>query len=263
MQVLPPDRFQPDESFTFNHNPEYEASQRILASLVGIVAIGMPAAMLIFGHSDGCVRYSISHHYYTRFLGTVFVGSLVFISAFLIAYRGTNPRENVYATIAGIGALLVAIFPTEGTGCPPGEIQSRLFATVTSPNPLDPRAPVDGAFFELFGAAATIHLIAAGAVFAFLAWYCLVVFTRPVPGVSADPVTGELTPIKKRRNTIYYVCGAVIVLSILAMALFGRTEWWNPVRGTLIAETASLWAFGVSWIVKGRLFDAALKDTGA
>ncbi|MEM7752993.1 MAG: hypothetical protein AAF230_06230 [Pseudomonadota bacterium] len=261
MQIFSAERYQPDAGYTFNNNPSYESSQRVLASLVGLVAIGMPAAMLIFGHSDGCVRFSISHHYYTRFLGTIFVGSLTFIAGFLIAYRGTHPQENLYATIAGIGAFLVAIFPTDGTGCPPGEIQSRLFATVLSPEPSAPQPPLDGAFFELFGFAQIIHFGAAAVVFLFLAWYCIVIFTRPVPGVSADQATGELSKVKKQRNTIYYVCGAIILISIAAMALFARSDWWNPARGTLIAETAALWAFGVSWIVKGRLFGFAFNDT--
>ena len=259
-KFLSADRYQPDMEFTFNNSAQYQSNQRVLASLVGLVAIGMPAMMLIFGHSDGCVRYSISHHYYTRFLGTIFVGSLAFISAFLISYRGTHPRENVYATIAGVGAFFVAIFPTNGTGCPDGQIQARLFASVMSPDPSAPQAPVNGAFFDLFATAPILHYGSAAIVFLFLAWYCLVVFTRPVLGVSADEGTLKLTNAKRTRNTIYYVCGGIIVLSILAMVIFGRSDWWNPARGTLIAETASLWAFGVSWIVKGRLFGFVFND---
>lgn len=261
MQVFSAERYQPDVAYTFNNDPTYVANQRVLASLVGLVALGMPAAMLLFGHNDGCVRSSISHHYYTRFLGTIFVGSLVFIGAFLISYRGANWWENVLATIAGVGSMLIAIFPTSGTGCGDQVIQARLFATVSSPDPMTPMPPEDGQFFDLFALAPTLHLISAATVFIFLAWYCLVVFTRPVPGVSVDQTTQELTRVKKRRNTIYYVCGALIVLSILAMFFFRNASWWDDVYGTLVAETVSLWAFGISWIVKGRLFGFAFNDT--
>lgn len=260
MQIMPETRYQPDAAFTFDNNPTYVSNQRILASIVGAVAIGMPAAMLIFGHNDGCVRGSISHHYYTRFLGTVFVGSLVFIGAFLISYRGANRGENILATLAGIGSILIAIFPTSGTGCGDQIIQARLFASVSSPDPAMPSAPLNGKFFDLFALSHTLHLVSAALVFLFLAWYCLVVFTRPVPGVSTDLESGHLTPVKKWRNGIYYFCGGIIVLAILAMFFFRNAEWWDLYKGTLIAETAALWAFGVSWIVKGRLFGFALND---
>jgi len=262
MLNLRADRFQPDPEFTFGLNRDYRNNQRILASLVGAVAIGMPLVMIIWGHADGCYRQSISHHYYTRFLGTVFVGSLVFIGAFLISYRGETRRENLYATIAGLGATLVAMFPTDGTGCPPGQIQARLFAAVQSPDPTAPTPPEWGAYFELFAGASTVHYTSAAAVFTFLAWYCLVVFTRPEPGVSADPATGALNAAKRTRNTLYVACGCVILICIIAMALefIFRFSWWNGVRATFWAETLALWAFGVSWIVKGRLFGYAFND---
>ena len=50
----------------------------LLLLVFGIIGYGY---MLSF-------RQSISHYYYAQFLGTLFVGMLVFIGGFLIAYTG-------------------------------------------------------------------------------------------------------------------------------------------------------------------------------
>ena len=61
--------------------------QRRLAILVGCVAFGLPIVMMIGTfYGNTCFRQSISHYYYAQFLGTLFVGMLVFIGGFLIAY---------------------------------------------------------------------------------------------------------------------------------------------------------------------------------
>ncbi len=54
--------------------------QRRLAILVGCVAFGLPIVMMIGTfYGNTCFRQSISHYYYAQFLGTLFVGMLVFI----------------------------------------------------------------------------------------------------------------------------------------------------------------------------------------
>jgi len=74
--------------------------------------------------------------FYTEFLGAVFVGFLVFIGGFLIAYTGDIDFEDYGSTAAGIGACFVALFPITGSGCEPdSSFTARPFLTVAQGTP--------------------------------------------------------------------------------------------------------------------------------
>ena len=122
-----------------------------------------------------CFYDSISHYYYAQFWGDVFVGALVFIGTFLIAYRGGNPAESLLATLAGFCAFGVAALPTSGRGCPLESFSGRALADFERPESAEfvtvvPASDANS-LFELFTNASTWHFIAAGVLFAFLAYY--------------------------------------------------------------------------------------------
>ncbi|MDJ0943581.1 MAG: hypothetical protein QNJ30_08955 [Kiloniellales bacterium] len=268
---MDPGRFQPDPAFAYRSVRDYVLDQQFLALLVGAVALGLPFAML-FGVLVGtCFYDSISHFYYSQFFGDVLVMALAFIGTFLIAYRGENFWENRLATLAGFCAYGIAVFPTSGRGCEEKAFAGRALVDLLAPWKTEPVTVVPatrlGQFFELFANVNVLHFGSAALLFAFLAFYSFYVFTRVIPREQTD-AEGRLTPVKRRRNRIYIWSGWVIVFSMLAMATNALVSyvtgeswaWWTAVNATFWFEALALWAFGVSWMVKGRFWKALLAD---
>ena len=267
-----PDRYQPDLEFCYKNRSDYVISQQFLAALVGTVALLLPI-VLYFGTWFGvCFYYSISHFYYTQFLGNVFVGALVFIGTFLIAYRGESRSENTLATIAGLCAYGVVLFPTNGAGCDMKRFAGRILADlqiVDLTGAIEVIKPDNSdRFFELFKNAALLHYASGTLLFLFLAYYCFFVFTRIIREQHVRANGKTLTWHKAIRNWIYMASGTVIVLCMIALTAnplhtyFTGNEWswWDRSNYTFWLETFIVWAFGMSWITKGRFFGTALLD---
>lgn len=268
-----PDRYQPE----MNLSREEEIDQRRMAFIVGAVAVGLPTACILVGlFLSTCFYFSISHYYYAQFWGSVFIGCLIFIGTYLITWQGQSRGEKILATCTGPFAWGIALFPTSGPGCTQAEWQARLFADVlydASAGTLaldvpDAPVPVAGAeFFTLLPWAATLHGISAAIMFSVLAYFSLVVFTREVRRRDRDR-GGALRLAKLRRNRIYRVCGWIIVAMIVALGGRLLIEWltgrplafWDANNMTLWCEAVALYAFGVSWMVKGRFLGYAFTD---
>ena len=95
----------------------YRAVRRAL----GIVGLGLPISLYVYAKLADNMQPSVSAFYYTE-MGDILVGALCAIGIFLIAYKG-YPRkkgerlsDRVVATIAGAGAIGVALFPTPYKG---------------------------------------------------------------------------------------------------------------------------------------------------
>lgn len=269
-----PDRYQ-------SRGPHKHAAinQRTLAFFVGLVALGLPTALIIGAFNpilETCFRHSISHYYYAPFWGGPFVGTLIFIGTYMWVYQGEdkNGAESRLSSLAGTFAFGVALFPTSGYGCDDLAFTARAMVSFgLDPTQLDliKVPPLDGQpnlipYFQLTPYAATLHYISATLLFAFLAWFALVVFTAVEPH-QRNP-DGTLTQDKITRNAFYITCGIVMILCILAMGAYAALSrftaldlsWWNAGRWTFWCEAIALWAFGLSWMVKGRFWDTLLKD---
>ena len=91
-----------------------------------------------------------------------------------------------------------------------------------------------------------MHFASAAALFLVLSYFSLILFTKSGPAQ---------TPQKKRRNRIYRVCGVVMLLCIISIGLYSwllddtAVSSLNPV---FWLESFMLWAFGISWFVKGE-----------
>ena len=97
----------------------------------------------------------------------------------------------------------------------------------------------------------TVHFAAALALFLVLAFFSLFLFTRS---------EGAPTNRKRMRNTVYRVCGVAILLCIAAIGLSYTVlsaEVFDALHPVFWLETVALWAFGLSWFVKG---ETILKD---
>lgn len=252
--------FQPAAIGDVRAVPDDGQIQKRLALLVGLVAFFLPIILwsgaVIF---QSCFRDSLSHFYYAQFLGPIFVGLLVFIGGFLIALTGDHWLEDVGSAIAGVGAFLVAVFPTTGSGCEkPSAFLSRVFVTYTNGETPVIDAIPDRGFFKLFENVDNLHTWGAGILFAYLGLYCLVVLKRIIPARHiCDDI---LIASKRRRNVVYSLCGLIILACVLILGYVGlraSPEFqrdWNADNLTFYVESAALWAFAMAWFTKGRRF---------
>ena len=156
---------------------------------------------------------SISAYYYSGG-AAAFLGMLAALALFLFTYRGYNNEYGKWdwrlSNWAGIAALVVALFPT--------------------------KSPKDVAPLPWWATwVGVVHHVAAIALFSCFALFALWLFNQ--------------TKTKTWRNTLYTVCGVLIVVSMLAAgycALIGQPIFWP--------ESAALVAFALSWLVKGYAF---------
>lgn len=201
-------------------NPTTEwlaASFLTLRRVIGLMGVLFPIILAIgcFLMSSSCtgIQESISA-YYGTIMRNVFVGVLFTIGWFLFSYKGYENADDVAGDLACAFALGVALFP------------------VTSDE-----AWVRGA-----------HLFFAASLFITLAYFSLALFTKS---------DGSPTPRKKTRNKIYRTCGWVMLACIGLILVFKvfLTDWiWLVnLKPTFWLETFALWAFGISWMTKGKL----------
>jgi len=90
-----------------------------------------------------------------------------------------------------------------------------------------------------------LHFVFAGALFVLLAYISYFRFTRQ----GNEPTRAKLT-----RNRVYRSCAAAMIVCIAMIPVVGLTSLATrlaPVRPIFLLETAALWAFGLSWLVKG------------
>ncbi|MEQ6247420.1 hypothetical protein ABMC89_00870 [Sulfitobacter sp. HNIBRBA3233] len=252
-------------------------NQRQLTFFVGLVALGLPTILIVGAFNpflETCFRHSISHYYYAPFWGAPFIGALIFIGTYMLVYRGETAAEAKLSSLAGFFAFGVALFPTSGYGCDETAFVARAIVTFgPAPEALDliKVPPRDGlpdlvAYFELTPWSATVHYTSAMLLFSFLAWFALVIFTAAEPHqINPDK---SYTRNKQIRNSFYILCGSVMILCILAMGAYAVVAhlttldvgWWNANHMTFWCEAVALWAFGLSWMVKGRFGGVIFND---
>lgn len=222
-----------------------------LRRAVGLIGIALPWA-LVLGENlrdvlapdasqarRQLIELSMSAYFHTG-MRDVFVGSLCAIGVFLLCYKGYDRVEDNLANLAGVCAILIALFPTfqdsrEATDTGVSAVDSATF--FSGPNAPDP---------AIVG---YLHFAAAAVFFAVLAYLSYFRFTR------TDPAAAP-TPRKIQRNRIYRVCGVIIVLCIAGIAL----GYWllepDQQRSTSFLfwfEAIAVVAFGVSWLTKGEM----------
>ncbi len=196
-----------------------------LQKLVGGIAVLLPFAVVIgdFALGGDELRSSISAYYYSP-MGNVFVGALCALGVFFLSYQykplpgyELDNRLSYGASAAAIG---VALFPT-------AEHQAKAWS---------------GEWFV-----STAHLLCACILFVLLAIFSLKLFTKSDPG-------RPLSDAKRKRNTVFRVCGWTIVGSIVLVALSNVVQPPDSLRSLLWLESIGVVAFGISWLVKSGIF---------
>ncbi|WP_132782242.1 DUF998 domain-containing protein [Treponema sp. J25] len=189
--------------------------------------MALPVVLIIGGWLLGGngILGSISSYYHSN-MQDVFVGILWVVGLFLISYKGYDCLDDWVTNLSGIFAIGVALFPT--------------IARDNDTSPL-------GVFQLPPAVSGTLHLIWAFLFFLLLAYNSYFLFTK----------TGSKTPGPQKiaRNRMYRICGIIIIASLSGIVLYMMflqqtiLRHWAPV---LILETIALWAFGLSWLVKGE-----------
>jgi len=155
-----------------------------------------------------------------------FVGMLFVVGAFLWAYNGHTPSEATASKVAALAALCVAVFPTTCSDCQ---------VTLVS----------------------WVHYIAAVVLFSILAYFCLGPFRERTKGQPGK---------KGRRAKIYFICGWVMVLCMVAAVLAKLVlspELMDRLEITFWAEATALVAFGVAWITAGKFIPPLVDESEA
>lgn len=201
-----------------------------IRKIIGILGLTLPLVLIVGNFIiGGCnyVQMSISQYYYTA-IGDVFIGILFAISIFLFSYKGYDAHDNKMGNWACIFGLATAIFPTNmKEPVPPCNF-------ALSPYPFPD-------YFKY------VHTGAAVVFFIILAYFSLCLFTK-----SNGPMTDE----KLKRNRIYKICGWVIIGCLISLFIIylsdSLSETLAPIKPIFVLETIILWAFGLSWLVKGE-----------
>lgn len=196
-----------------------------LRKAVGFIGMALPfVLLLVHGGSLG----SISAGYYTAG-SALFVAGVCAIGIFLLYYRGYDRKDRIASFIAGTAALIVGQVPC---GCGPQGQSGPAFLWGWAPGYITSDWP-------------RVHQGAAFILFCTLAVFCLFLF--PLSDGSKD-----VNRKKQQRNIVYYACGGVIVVCLVAIVIDHVWAPWLGPTGLYVAETIMMLAFGFSWAVKGE-----------
>jgi len=212
-----------------NPNPQDKmiVSYLTIRKAVGYLGIAFPIVLAIgikvIGHCT-CFKDSLSSYYYTV-MSSYFSGTLCAIGLFLFTYRGYDRTDQWVSNIGAVFALSVVFFPTDiGGSCLSCNVFTRAADSVAD----------------------TIHFTTAGLFFVTMAGMSFFLFTKS---------DGQPTPQKLKRNKVYKTCAYVMVVSmalIPALKIPGIPDWFFSWKPQFWFEAFVLWAFGVSWLVKGE-----------
>jgi hypothetical protein len=207
-----------------------------LRKAVGILGIAFPVVLAV-GSLLFCdcaeIQSSISSYYHTD-MRNLFVGTLCALALFLFAYKGYDRRDAIAGNLGCLFALGVAFFPTSVT---------------ESSTPCIPEAFNNSVL-------SSIHFISAGLLFLVLSYFSIVLFTKG----SKNPTARKL-----KRNRLYRICGyamlgCIALIALYFMLLEKRYPALQNLDPVFWLESIALWAFGISWLTKGK---ALLNDLNA
>jgi hypothetical protein len=215
-----------------DQNKDYVVSYLTLRQMFGWVGLLMPISVRLGALIFEGIRTtdSISAYYYTG-MRDVFVSTLILVGVLLTCYRTPAWRDTVVATVAGLAAIGIGLFPMAPTFA--AEILQQY------PQMGEAKCYINRGFLGF-------HFIFVSTFFAlsfYLVYFRFDAFTPQRP-----------TKQKLMRNRTYKWCGlamlaAFITIGILAVKNEGRSIFWP--------ETVAVVAFALAWLVKGQ---TVLKD---
>lgn len=213
------------------HRKDMVLSYHRVRTALGLLGMALPLVLIIGGLRDySRIEPSISDFYHTTYRD-IFVGTLCAIGVFLICYRGYGRgdgeliNDDWLGTVAGVSAFGVALFPNESPTSQIATMTQSLVGIGTSP---------------------IFHYASALVFFSCLAVFCLGKFARTA---------------KPHRRRIYLACGWIIVVALIGIAGASAVKILGSGTARAIVvdyglvfwfEAIGIWAFGLSWLVKGK-----------
>ncbi|MEE9387186.1 MAG: hypothetical protein V3U96_01130 [Paracoccaceae bacterium] len=218
---------------------ELVASYLQVRKAIGFIGIALPVLLILFSliAERSGPKGSISAYYYSGGR-EILVGCLFAIGVFLFSYKGFDkdtrfPTDKTVSRLAAIGAIGVAFSP---------------MAFANSGAMIEPVPTWVQSLFSK-GIAGGLHGAFALLFFGSIATFCIVNFCRCAPGTDPDDD-------KKFRNSMFRVLGVFILLCTAAFAIGSYFDF----SGAFVfwAEALAVWAFGLSWIIKGEAIEGSI-----
>jgi hypothetical protein len=225
-------------------------SYMLLRQLVGWIGTLLPIVLIVGNTISSTTPRpdSMSGYYYTD-MRNIFVGTLCALGVFLVAYDGYDDVDRWITNIAGLGAILVALFPTKPAVCTAGACPASSVTHLSTSQQ----------------AVGDLHLVFAAVTFVALGFMALRFAKggQTPPGLSLPsrlryglgfgPGGGQ--PGQYTADNIIYRISGITILSCVVLAAASNllpasvnAHW--PLL--FIFEAVAVFAFGVSWFTKGR-----------
>jgi hypothetical protein len=236
-----PDTFPRPQSLDDRTDPAalYVRSYLMIRTVVGIIGIVLPIAFIVgeafYLRGDVHVRGSISAYYHTA-MHDLFVAGLCVIGFLLMTYMSAQMRTWDFwlSFVGGIAVLGVAFFPTKRPGLAGG---APLCGTDPMPSGC---APVQQALGET--TTAVIHFT------------CAAVFILSLAAIAFLFAYREKKYENDTRMALTQkICGWAIIVAIVwaVIGFFADLTVWE-LTPLYVGEVISVWAFGISWLLKGK-----------
>ena len=241
---------------------ELIVSYMYLRKIVGWIGSLLPVALIFGGlvSITASLPESMSGYYYTQ-MRNVFVGALCALGIFLIGYAGYDDVDRWITNVAGLGAIGVAFLPTK----PPVCVAGPRLCSPPSVAHLSMSQQVIGDAHLFFAA---VTFIALGIMALRFAKSGATPPGQAVParirhGLGFGRLGGDAPATRKRmRNAIFRGCGITILSCVALAALSNLLPMPVSARWPLLFsfEALAVFAFGISWFVKGQTLLPILKD---
>lgn len=213
---------------------DYKESQYRLRKAIGVLGVLLPVLLLA---THGSLLHSMSHYYYTP--ATVFFISILFaFGLILIAYKGHPPvdkeliSDDRATTLAGLSILIAVIVPAGSDGS-------------LGPVPFQEHPYLFG--HKADGFTNTVHLLTAGLFLVILGYMSYSKF------VLSPWISDSRKNLYKWCGLIVWACVAILILILLAENTF-NFDFNDYIPGHVFwFECIALWAFGLSWMLKGKV----------
>lgn len=240
---LSTDTFERPRNLADDQDPAvlYARSYLLTRVIVGVLGVLLPTLLFLldgfFLRGGLVVKGSLSAYYHSG-ARDLFVGVLCVTGFLLITYMSAQRRtwDFVLSSVAGVAALGVALLPTTRPNL--GDT-SLLCGPATTPAP-----PGCTQLQQAFGetAVATVHYVSAGIFILSLAAICFLFAMREKKHEGSDA-----------RARFHRTCG-IVILAGVSWVVLGRLLGFEPFGFTplYVGEVVSVYAFGASWIAKGR-----------
>lgn len=217
----------------------FARSYLTIRTTVGIIGVALPFVFIVgeaFFLGGGVhIRGSLSAYYHTS-MRDYFVGGLCVVGVLLATYMAGQSRRTDFwlSLVAGVAVLGVAFFPTGRPGQAEGAPRCG-----STPMP-DGCSPVQQQWGETTVAA--IHFA------------CAIVFILSLAGICFYFAHRERNYERNLRMAkIQAGCGWVIIAAVAWAAVGGLLGLdIGELTPLYLGEVVSVWAFGVSWLLKGR-----------